>query len=147
MATEEHRALVQRYVDAANTRDERIIDDLFAEDYVMHLVRGDVPGRDGVKRTLATFGAGFPDWRVRVDEVLSAGDRVIYRWTIEGTHQGSFHSQALGRTLSPTGRAVTLRGIHIQRVADGRFAEAWTIQDTLGLLQQLGAIPTPGQAG
>ncbi len=76
--------------------------------------------------------------------MYSDGEHVIYRWTAQGTHQGPFESRAASRTLAPTGRNVTLNGVHIQRVAGGRFVEGWVVQDTLGFLQQLGALPTSG---
>ena len=49
--------------------------------------------------------------------------------------------------LPPTGRRVEIGLIDIVRVADGRVVEHWNAVDTLGMLQQLGAIPAPGQPG
>jgi predicted ester cyclase len=76
--------------------------------------------------------------RATVEEALAAGDRVVARWTWRGTRRGAF----LG--LAPTGKAVTGSGIGLFRLAQGRLAEDFVQEDTLGLLQQLGAVPTPG---
>ena len=48
--------------------------------------------------------------------------------------------------VAPTGKQVTVTGITISRIADGKIAEEWTNWDTLGMLTQLGAIPAPAQA-
>ena len=66
---------------------------------------------------------------------------VVQRWTFRGTHRGAFQG------IPPTGNQVTLTGISIWRFDDGRIVESWHELDTLGLLQQLGAIPVSGQAG
>jgi predicted ester cyclase len=72
---------------------------------------------------------------------LVAGDKVITRWTMTGHHQGTLQSE-LG-PIEATGKAVTVNGITIDRVANGRIVERWHEADNLGMLQQLGAIPAP----
>jgi predicted ester cyclase len=75
-----------------------------------------------------------------VEDLVAEGDKVAARVTVRGTHRGAF----LG--LAPTGKAVTQTGIDIVRVAGGKAVERWGSFDELGLLQQLGALPAPGQA-
>jgi predicted ester cyclase len=65
--------------------------------------------------------------------VISVGDKVAHRWTFTGTHRG----ELMG--LEPTGRSVTVEGIEMNRIADGKIAESWAISDALGLREQLGA--------
>ena len=73
---------------------------------------------------------------------FAEGDTVVTRWTARGTHRGPYHSAALGRTLEPTGRSIEVPGISIHRSAGGRIAAAWVAgNDSVALLQQLGAIP------
>jgi predicted ester cyclase len=64
----------------------------------------------------------------------------VSRLVVRGTHQGDFQG------IAPTGKQVTIPAIRIYRVADGKMAELWVEFDALGLLQQLGAVPTPAQA-
>lgn len=71
------------------------------------------------------------------DDVITVGDKVAHRWTFAGTHRG----EIMG--IEPTGRSVTVKGIEMNRIADGKIAESWAISDALGLLEQLGAEP-PG---
>ena len=61
-------------------------------------------------------------------------------WTGTGTHQGDL----LG--MAPTQKPATVIGIWIHRLAGGTIVESWNVWDTLGMLQQLGVIPAPGQA-
>ena len=75
-----------------------------------------------------------------VQEIFSAGDRVVARWIGRGTHNG----ELMG--VAPTGRTIAVEAQSIFRVADGKIAEEWTVWDALGLLQQVGAAPVPAQA-
>jgi predicted ester cyclase len=78
----------------------------------------------------------FPDLEKTVDDLVGEGDKVVARWTTWGTHTGSFQG------IPPTGRRVSLTGITIFRLEEGRIVEEWSESDTLGLLQQIGAIPS-----
>ena len=89
----------------------------------------------------AVSGKTFPSYDPSTGEVLATiaeGDKVVARVTIRGTHQGMFMS------IPPTGKHVTSTGIEIYRIAGGRVVEHWNSYDDLGLLQQLGAVPSIG---
>ena len=90
---------------------------------------------------IAHFQDAFPDGRNTSEELLADQDKVVQRWTFRGTHDGVFEG------IPPTGRQVTLTGISIWRVDGGTIVESWHELDTLGLLQQLGVVPVPDQAG
>ncbi len=83
--------------------------------------------------------AAFPDLHVTPEDVIAEGDSVVARLTSRGTHQGEFQG------IPPTGKQITLTGIEVFRIADGTIAERWGEFDFLGLLQQLGVIPSPAQ--
>jgi predicted ester cyclase len=100
---------------------------------------GLTPDRAGHHQLLMQVRTAFPDARFTLDDVIAEGDRVVDRWTMEATHAGSLGG------MPPTGRHVRLSGMDILRIADGQIAEVWHIEDTLGMMQQLGAIPAPGQ--
>ena len=87
------------------------------------------------------FRHAFPDTQFTVDERIVDGNRIAVRWMMRGTHQGEFQG------IPPTGKAVTVTGIAIHRFAGNQIQESWDCYDALGLLQQLGVIPTPEQAG
>ena len=80
----------------------------------------------------------FPDLERRIDDLVAEGDKVVARWSAAGTHTGDFQG------IPPSGNTATSSGITIFRIADGRIVEEWSESDSLGLLQQVGAIPVPG---
>lgn len=131
MATtmELHR-LPHRYMDEVfNQRKFEVLDELFAPAVL-----------ERIKQTAIPFLNAFPDWQGTVEDVIAEGDRVMNRWTGHGTHKGDM--MGIPATLKP----VKLSGITIFRVADGKIVEEWTHMDTLGLMQQLGVVPSPQQA-
>ena len=79
--------------------------------------------------------AGLPNTQFILEDMIE-GDRVPCRWTFRGTHTGDY------RGIAPTGKVVTWTTTAIYRIADYKIAEAWGDTDRLGMLQQLGVIPT-----
>jgi steroid delta-isomerase-like uncharacterized protein len=113
-----------------------VIDELVGADYVGHdPAMPEQHGLEGVKEFVATYLSAFPDGRITVDEQLAEGDLVATRWTGRGTQQG----ELMG--IPPTGKQVTVSGITISRVENGKVVEEWSNWDTLGMLQQLGVVP------
>jgi predicted ester cyclase len=73
--------------------------------------------------------------------IVADGDKVVTRWTVQATHQGELNG------IPATGKRVTVTAMTIDRITDGKVIESWTIFDALGLMQQLGVVPSPGQGG
>lgn len=142
MSIEENKAVVRRWFQAFNDRDLAAEEAARSADFAAY-----VPGApaaldgEGWKSFIAAFFAGFPDFRLVLEDVLAEGDRVAARWTFRGTHGGEF----LG--MAPTGKPVSMSAVEVNRVADGEVAEHWVVLDQLGLLRQLGAIPAPVEGG
>jgi steroid delta-isomerase-like uncharacterized protein len=142
MSTEENKALVRRFEAAVwNERDPARVDEFFAAGHVFRAAGSPPLDREGHRQMIAHFQEAFPDGRNASEELLADGDKVVQRWTYRGTHRGAFQG------IPPTGRQVTLTGISIWRVEGIQIVESWHELDTLGLLQQLGALPAPGQPG
>jgi steroid delta-isomerase-like uncharacterized protein len=78
---------------------------------------------------------GFPDFRLTVEDEIAAGDKVAARWTMTGTQEG----EAFG--VPATGKQVIHSGMTFYRLSNAKIVEIWFLADTLGMLQQLGAIP------
>jgi predicted ester cyclase len=97
------------------------------------------PGPEGFKLLVSGYRAAFPDLKVTLDDVIVEGDKVAGRWTASGANTGPLMG------MPPTGKQATISGISILTFAGGQVAEQRTNWDTLGMLQQLGVIPTPGQ--
>ncbi len=141
MAAEGNKAIIRRFVEEVqNGGDLAAVDELTAPGYVNHSAPPGVPGdREGLKQLTAMFRRAFPDGRMTIEEMVAEGDRVATRKTFRGTHRG----ELMG--IPPTGRAVAIGLIDIVRLVDGKVVESWSAADDLGLLQQLGALPSPGQ--
>jgi predicted ester cyclase len=85
------------------------------------------------------YRAAYPDLLITVDDLIAEGNKVVGRWTARGTNTGPLMG------MPPTGKQATVMGISILAIADGKVTDQWFNWDTLGMLQQLGVIPTPGQ--
>src|SRR5437764_1381191 len=81
------------------------------------------PGIEGIRNLFATLHNAFPDAHVTLDDVLAEGDKVVVRSTLSGTHQGTFMG------IPATGRHVSITGIDIVRMRDGKMVEHWGNED------------------
>jgi predicted ester cyclase len=136
----ENRALVQRFYDEGwNANNVAVYDELVTEDFFDHQsVPGMGPAREGFKQLNVIFRTAFPDVWVTVDGIVTEGDMISCRWTSTGTHQGVLFG------IPPTGHKVKVTATVVYRVQGGRLAEGWINRDDLGMMRQLGVIPTPG---
>jgi steroid delta-isomerase-like uncharacterized protein len=119
-----------------------VIDKYVAPEYVGHDPSEPDPirGPEGFRTFVQKYLTGFPDGRITVDDQIMEGDQVATRWTGRGTNTGEIPG------ISPTGKQVTVSGLTISKLRDGKLIEDWTTWDTLGMLVQLGAIPAPARA-
>jgi steroid delta-isomerase-like uncharacterized protein len=93
-------------------------------------------GPDGMRLAASVYRQALPDWHSDVEHVIAEGDLVVEVFTASGTH----HGELMG--VPGTGKTITLRGINIFRIEDGRITERWGRLDQLGVLQQLGLAPS-----
>ena len=108
-----------------------------APDWVGHHAGlGDAQGVDGFKRIAGAYLRAFPDLAITIHDAVADGEKVVRRVSFTGTQQGVF----LG--VPPTGRQIRVEGTVILRITGGKIAEEWVTENLLGLLQQLGAIPS-----
>ena len=138
------KATVRRFFEGHTSLQnaENVADELLAPGFVTHVPPfPDVRGAGAYKEFIAGTFAAYPDARFDIEDILGAeGGRVVVRWTLRGTHEGTTRTG-----VAPTGRKVSAAGITIVRFGDGGMAEAWMNVDFLGLMQQIGAFSWPGQ--
>jgi steroid delta-isomerase-like uncharacterized protein len=139
--SEENKALVRRvYEEVWNKGNLAAIDEIYAADVINHTQPPGLPkGAKGGKVFTGMYLRAFPDTKMTVEQQIAEGDKIVTRWIAQGTHQG----ELMG--IPATGKQVTVTGITINRIAGGRIVETWDEFDQMGMMQQLGAIPTPGQ--
>ncbi len=133
----ENEALVRRFLNEAyNQGNLAVGDELLAANCVFY-TPAPIQGISGWKQYATAFLTAFPDdLRVTIDDTFSAGDKVVTRWTAQGTHKGPL------RGIPPSGNQVTWLGMAIYGLSDGKIAEVWGLNDALGIMQQIGAIPS-----
>jgi steroid delta-isomerase-like uncharacterized protein len=141
--SEANKALVRREMEEVFDRGNLdAADELYAPDYVIHDPTSpeDIRGVEGARQFAATYRQAFPDFQATVEDQVAEGDKVATRFTARGTHHGELEG------IAPTGNRVEVTGINISRIAGGKIAEEWTNYDALGLMQQIGAVPSPEDA-
>lgn len=117
-----------------------VFDEVVGPNAVEHAVPPGMPSTvEGTKQFIMMFRATFPDLTYTIDDSIAEGDKVVHRQTAHGTMKGSF----LG--MPATGKSATWSEMHIVRFANGKVVEHWANVDTLGMMQQLGLAPMPGQ--
>lgn len=140
--SQENKALVRRAIEEVyNQGNLAIVDELVASDFVMHSASDEIHGPAGAKQFVTMLREAFPDLHVTIEDQIADGDKVVTRWSSEGTHLGEFQG------IPPTGKHGMMTGIDIDRVGGGKIVECWVNEDDLGLLQQLGVIPAPEPVG
>ncbi|CAA9410824.1 MAG: hypothetical protein AVDCRST_MAG55-1338 [uncultured Rubrobacteraceae bacterium] len=140
MSAEENKELVRRFVEEFwNEGNAATADELMAPDAEIHIPTGEVVDLDGLKGFAATFRGSFPDWHSTLEELVAEGDRVAERWTGRGTHLGELQG------IPPTGKRVEAPGSVFYRLVEGKIVEFRGQLDMMGLMQQLGAMPSAQQ--
>src|ERR1700760_3889889 len=128
---------VTSFIDALFTKGELgAVDEYLAEDFVDHdPPMGGTPNREGMGQAGGMFPAAFPGWPSGLGFLVAEGDLVFENFPASGTHQGEIFG------VPASGRTVSLPGINIWRVRDGRIVGRWGRLDELGLMRQLGLVP------
>jgi steroid delta-isomerase-like uncharacterized protein len=137
--SEENKAIMRRWVEEIwNKGNLDVIDEIVGVDFVRHDPSDPEPvlGQHGLKHLVTMYREAFPDLTFAVEDQIAEGDKVVSRWTSTGTHKCDLGG------IAPTGNATTGSGIHIARIVNGKVMEGWNNGDSMGLMQQLGVIPT-----
>jgi steroid delta-isomerase-like uncharacterized protein len=140
-STEVNKALVQQMLELMVRGDLNTADHVLAPNWVNHDPSlPPLQGYEGFKQLSMIFRSALPDGQIEIEDLLAEGDKVATRFRLRGTNTGSFQG------MPPTGKAVDITAMGIFRVEDGRVTDNWVNFDALGLMQQLGVVPAPGQA-
>ncbi len=139
----DHTASIQRLYDIINTGDIDGFGRQLADDFIEHEeMPGIPPTKEGTIQYFRLLLAAFPDMQMDVEDIIASGDKAVARVRVTGTNEGEFMG------MPATGKSVSMKLIDITRFGDDGLArEHWGVADQLTLMQQLGVIPAPGQAG
>ena len=142
--SEENKALARREVEEIFTQGKLdVAEEIYASDFVDHdlVLPQEMHGPEEMKEYVGMYRSAFPDLKVTLEDQVAEGDKVVNRWTAQGTHRGEYMG------VAPTGKEVEFAGIHISRInEEGQIAENWEVYDLMGLMRQIGAVSTPEQS-
>jgi steroid delta-isomerase-like uncharacterized protein len=137
LSTATNKAIVRRYIEQVlNEQRHDLVEEFLTENIELH-GSGLAPGLEVVKQWFTTFATAFPDGYTTIEDMVAEGDRVVARTAFNGTHQGEMQG------IPATGKSVNMPGIAIFRLDNGKITEGWLVSDNLGMMQQLGVVPTP----
>ena len=142
MSIEQNKAVFRRLVEEIlNQGNMNLFDELVAPDFIEHeeLPPGIQEGREGSILMFTQLRSAFPDFKAEIEDLIAEGNRVVVRMRWTGTHQGDFMG------IPATGNSISIEVIDIVRIEDGKFKEHWGVMDNMGMMQQLGVLPEPGQ--
>jgi steroid delta-isomerase-like uncharacterized protein len=136
--SESNKALVRRLCEEAISKGNfGVLDETLAPDYVYREPTvGEKKGKNGLRELVTMYRTAFPDLKMTIDEQIAEGDKVFTRWTATGTHRGVLMG------FPPTGKQVRVQGATVTRFANGKIAEDTEVYDALGMLRQIGALPS-----
>lgn len=140
MSTEENKNIVRRFFEVGPSKgDLDEVNHLLAPGFALHVPLPCSPGAQGINEVIVACRSAFQDLNVTVEDMVAEGDRVAARFTAHGLHKGVFMG------LPPTDKPISMTGIEIFRLEEGKIAEIWGEANLLGLMQQLGILSTREQ--
>jgi steroid delta-isomerase-like uncharacterized protein len=143
--SDQNKVLARREIEEVwNQANLAVIDELVAPNatfYDPSVPDGKFSGPEGMKQFVQIYRGAFPDVHITINDQIAEGDKVCTRWTATGTHKGALMG------IAPTGKRATVTGVDFARYQGGKVVESWANYDMLGLLQQLGVVPSLTAAG
>jgi steroid delta-isomerase-like uncharacterized protein len=136
---EQYKSLVRRFNESFNAGDLDEAVAVFAPNALIHNSGAPDPlNVEGFKQFGGVFLTAFPDGKLTIEDLIVEGDKVVSRISYRGTHTGDMMG------IPATGKPVTVTAMIIDQFADGKIVESWRLFDQMGMMQQIGVIPTPG---
>jgi predicted ester cyclase len=136
--SEEDKALVRKFFKLLEL-ELRIPEELLAPGFIYHVAGSPPKDLEATRQRATEFIAAFSDVKRFEEDMIAEGDKVAFRSTLEATHTGEFMG------VAGSGKRISVVEMGIMRIADGKIAEMWGLLDTMGLMRQIGAMPSPGQ--
>ena len=138
----DNKAIVRRlYEEVWNKRKLEVINEIISPSHALQAsnIFGSSIGPEAYKRNVLLFFAGYPDLHWTIEDTIAEKDKVVACWTISGTHKGDY----LG--VPATNKKVSVEGITIHQITNGKIMDSYVSWDIWGMMQQLGVVPVLGQ--
>jgi steroid delta-isomerase-like uncharacterized protein len=134
----ENKAIVRRLYEAVwNERKLEVVDELISPSHALHdpIAFGSQIGPESYKQRVVELTTSFPDLRFTIEDIITEKGKFVVSWIISGTHKGEFMA------IPPTGKKISVEGITIHHIANGKILDSYASWDGLGLMRQLGVGP------
>jgi len=130
-----NRAQFEKFLTFINTADQSLGEEIIAADVIFHAPTSSEPmrGIEGYMQTLQMMRGGFPDIQWSLQESVAEGDKIAARFTMHGTHTGTFFG------IPPSGKEISATAINFYRFSEGKIVEEFGQPDLMGLMKQIGA--------
>ena len=140
LTLQRNKEIIHRYFEEwGNQGDTKAADELIAQSVTLRNPPAIIHSLEDYKKGMAAFHTAFPDLHFTVEDMIAEGDKVVAHWSLRGTQRADYQ----GRPA--TGRAVSVTGMSLFRLADGKIQEITVSMDRLGQWQQLGWLPEPAK--
>ena len=137
--SEQHKALVRKFYELLDKGDMPGMTALFADSLAWRFTGQPAPlTKATIGGLIQGFSVAFPDMQQSLDTQVAEGDWIVTPLTFRGTHTGNLMG------IPPSGKRVEMRGINLHRVSGDKIVEAETVVDMMAMMQQIGAVPSPG---
>lgn len=138
MSIEKNKSIMNRFVEFINSADENLAKELISPSAKFYVPGRPEPleGPTGYLQIIGMMRSGFPDIKWHLEEVIAEDDRIAARFVMHGTHGGAFFG------VPPTGKSIAVKAMNFYRLSNGQFVEEYGMPDMMGLMQQIGALPT-----
>ena len=140
-AAKANKALIRYLIERGlNDGDPTVAEGRFTDDYVAHIPgvpSGGPTGPEVFRGVMRRWRGSFSDWHMTIEELIAERDCVTNRFITTGTHDGPLFG------IPPTGRRIVVRSQETHRIADGKVAESWIVDDVPGILVQIGVLQLP----
>lgn len=139
MSVEENKAIIRRYIEVGwNRGDMDAVADAIDPSYRRHQPNMVMPveSEKDLEQLIGMYRTGVPDLDIKIQHIVAEGDWVVTRVTAKGTHTGELAG------IPATGMPLDFTAIDIFQMAGGKVVESWHNVDDLGLLQQIGVVPS-----
>lgn len=135
--TEQNKAIVRRNYETADKNDLTTFSEQLEPDIVIHLPG--MPGplnREALIQMMNGMFSSLTERQHVFEDQIAEGDKVATRLTLHAVHTGEFQG------MPATGKQIVVRQTAIHRILDGKIAEVWVSSDDVGMMQQLGLMPS-----
>ena len=134
MSTEQIKVIARRYIEEIWSNGKlEAADEIINEDFIFHGPIREVDGLEAFKQFIAAIHSTFPDINFTIEDLVAEDEKVVFRWTMTGTHNNEFMG------IAATGKHFTVPGMTFAHLSSEKMAEAWLYWDRLGMVEQLGA--------